>query len=166
MAAPIMERMTVDLDQDVVVFLIGARIHKWWAVHRWWRTARAMSRMIKELEARPESGFLGAIHSPTLSVQYWRSHDDLYAYASDRSGEHFPAWADFYRSVARSGAVGIWHETYVVPASHVETLYFGMPRHGLGSVFPLVPATGGRARAAGRLGVAKQAPQAVEPRGR
>ena len=53
------ERMTGELDGDFVVFLIGLRINKPWMVHKWLPVFLAMPRMIKELKANPELGFLG-----------------------------------------------------------------------------------------------------------
>lgn len=49
------------------------------------------------------------------------------------------------------GDVGIWHETYLVRAGAYETLYSGMPAHGLGRAGDLVPATGNREDARRRL---------------
>ena len=44
----------------------------------------------------------------------------------------------FYRRSRRAtGAVGIRHETYAVPAGGHESLYVGMPPTGLGKAFGL-----------------------------
>lgn len=115
----------------------------------------AMPRMLKELEAAgPETGFLGATPLGTLSlVQYWRSFDHLERYARSRDHQHWPAWVDFNRRMKSSrGDVGIWHETYLVPAGSYEAVYSGMPLHGLGKAGQrtLVTATTDDAR--GRLG--------------
>src|SRR5699024_10645499 len=73
-------------------------------------------------------GFLGAQSmfggTGPWVVQYWKSVEHLYAYARMGEKEHLPAWQAFNR-VARQhpGAVGIWHETYDVPSSGIETLY-------------------------------------------
>ena len=53
------QRMTVELEGDFVVFLIGMRINKPWKVHKWLPVFLGMPRMLKELQNRPESGFLG-----------------------------------------------------------------------------------------------------------
>jgi hypothetical protein len=89
--------------------------------------------------------------------QYWESVEKLLAYAADRKGTHFPAWADFYRRVGTSGDVGIWHETYVVPRGSFENIYVNMPPFGLGKIGKLESARGERARAARRL-AAKNSP--------
>jgi hypothetical protein len=157
----IRDRMAVNRDDGVVVFLIGMRVNSWWKVHRWLPVVLAMPRMLRELTARTDSGFLGGMSAGTTMIQYWESREQLLAYASDRSGQHFPAWAEFYRRVGKSGDVGIWHETYVVPRGQFEAIYVNMPRFGLGKVSPLVPAHGRMARSAGRLGLAPGA-QAAE----
>src|ERR1044071_5132274 len=111
MAEVIAQRMAAQMEGDFVVFLIGMRINRWWKVHRWLPVALAMPRMLRELRARPGSGFLGATLLPGMSVQYWEAFEALLAYAADRSGKHFPAWAEFYKRIGTNGDVGIWHET-------------------------------------------------------
>jgi hypothetical protein len=121
MAHIIRDRMTASLDGEVVVFLIGMRVNSWWRVHQWLPMARAMRRMVRELEATPELGLLarqswfsGRI---PIDVQYWRSLDHLMAYAHGASSQHLPAWRAFNRRMKDAPAgVGIWHETYLVPA--------------------------------------------------
>jgi hypothetical protein len=153
MSRIIADRMTTSRDRGVVVFLIGMRVNRWWKIHKWLPIALAMPRMLRELRAKPESGYLGGSLLPGLSVQYWDSSEALMAYASDRSGQHFPAWAEFYKRVGTGSDVGIWHETYVVPAGAFETMYVNMPPSGLGRFTTLVPARGHLARARSRLGV-------------
>ena len=53
------ERLTVEIEGEFVIFLIGMRINKWWKVHKWLPTFLAMPKTIKALEADPSSGFLG-----------------------------------------------------------------------------------------------------------
>jgi hypothetical protein len=112
----------------------------------------AMPKMLKELEAHPESGFLGHTRLGGAIVQYWRSFEHLEAYARAKDKEHWPAWVEFNR---RSGAsrsdVGIWHETYVVKPGNYEAIYSGMPPHGLGKVGQLVPAAGAHEAARSRM---------------
>lgn len=145
-------RMAAQIEGDFVVFLIGMRINKPWKVHKWLPVFLAMPRMLRELKARPESGFLGAIVGLKVIVQYWRSFDQLEAYARSKDGQHWPAWIAFNKRMSKSrGAVGIWHETYLVPAGRYEAIYSGMPPFGLGKAGTLVPAAGGRDSARGRV---------------
>ena len=150
----IQKRMTGRMDGDFVVFLIGMRINRWWKIHRWLRVALAMPRMLRELTAHPELGFLGAeqwFGRTTIMLSYWRSTEQLLAYAKSRSAAHLPAWRDFNRLVGTNGDVGIWHETYRVRPGDYENVYGNMPPFGVGKVGELVEATGHREDAAGRL---------------
>ncbi len=152
MAAVNPNRVTARIEGDFVVFLIGMRINRPWKIHKWWPVFRAMPKMIRELERRPDSGFLGHIFGPTVIVQYWRSFEHLEAYARDHDRLHWPAWVDFNRRVGRSrGDVGIWHETYQVRAGEYECVYSGMPLFGLARASAAVAAAGPLDSARGRL---------------
>jgi hypothetical protein len=152
MAKVIPQRMTAEIDGDFVVFVIGMRINKPWKVHKWLPVFLAMGPMLKELEQRPESGFLGHIMGLGLIVQYWRSFEQLETYARDRDAGHWPAWVAFNKRWGASREdVGIWHETYRIHAGEYETVYSGMPAIGLGKVGTLHPATGARESARGRM---------------
>jgi hypothetical protein len=158
----IKRRVTAEIEGDFVVFIIGMRVNKLWKVWKWWPTFVAMPRMIRELERTPESGFLGARayfsgpRRPTV-IQYWRSFEHLESYARSKDGAHWPAWVAFNRRIGSSGDVGIWHETYLVPAGSYECVYGNMPPTGLGAVAKLVPAAGRKATAASRAGLREEA---------
>ena len=147
-------RMTAELDREIVVFLIGMRINSLWKVHQWWPVARAMPRMIRELSAQPELGFLHAeqwFGRTTIMVQYWQSFDHLETYAKNRDHVHLPAWAAFNRHVGNNGDVGIWHETYLVSPGSFETFYGNMPPFGMARATRLVEASGRRNSARERM---------------
>jgi Monooxygenase af470-like len=149
------ERLSASIEGDFVLFLIGMRINSPLKVHKWLPVAKAMPRMLKELRQQPDLGFLHAELWPgrtILVLQYWRSIEQLLAYATNRDAEHLPAWRAFNRQVGTSGAVGIWHETYSVASGSYESVYVNMPAFGLGRAGELQAATGGRQSAAGRLG--------------
>ena len=148
------ERLAARVEGDFVVFLIGMRINVLWMVHRWWPVARAMPRMLAELRAKPELGMLGGEMwggRTTILLQYWRSLDQLLAFATDKQASHLPAWRDFNRAVGRSGNVGVWHETYKVSPGGYENIYVNMPPFGLGKVGSLVAASGSLQTASGRF---------------
>lgn len=134
-------RMTADADGEFVVFLIGMRVNKWWKVHKWLPVFIAMPRMLRELSAHPDSGFMGSETSPvpTIIVQYWRSYKHLEAYARNRDQRHWPAWVAFNKRIANNGDVGIWHETYRIGPGQWETLYANMPSFGLGRATTVIP---------------------------
>ena len=146
------QRMTVEVDGDFVVFLIGMRINKIWKIQSWWPVLRAMRAMLKELDANPDIGCLGYTFGWPVIVQYWRSFDHLERYAKSRDHRHLPAWHQFNQIVSQArDIVGIWHETYGIRAGSYETVYSGMPPFGLGKVGRLVPASGARETARQRI---------------
>lgn len=149
-------RYTAHTEESFVVFLIGFRINKLWAVHKWLPVGAAMGPMIRTLYAHPEKGFLSAesfLYFPGAAlVQYWRSFEDLERFAKAPSDPHLGAWRTFNQRVGDDGSVGIWHETYVVQAGQYECVYGNMPRFGLAKAFEHLPATGRRETARLRMG--------------
>jgi len=150
------EKVTAEVDGDFVVFRIGMRINTLWKVHRWLPMLGAMPEMLDELEDDPERGLLGydvklGIRNHEV-VQYWRSFEDLRAYALDADGQHASAIGWTNQLMEQTDAVGIWHETYLVREGAYETVYNNMPPTGLGKVGEFHPATERRRTAAGRLG--------------
>jgi hypothetical protein len=149
-------RYTAQTDAPFVVFLIGMRINRLFAVRRWTKVAAAMPPMIAELRRNPS---LGMLHAEFFfywrgvgSVQYWRSFDDLHAYAHARDAAHLPAWAEFNRRIGGDGSVGIWHETYTVNSGQYESVYANMPRFGLARAVQHVSAIGRLETARSRMG--------------
>ncbi len=143
MAEILTQRMTATFDApEIVVFLIGARVNNWWKVGSWLPVAQASNRMMKELESHPEFGMLGyeqAFGRTTIMIQYWKSLPLLLDYAKSRDSVHLPAWREFNQLIAKTEAVGIWHETYIVKRGSYENIYNNMPRFGLGRVGTLEP---------------------------
>jgi hypothetical protein len=148
------DRMCAQIDGEAVVFLIGMRVNKPWKLHKWIPAALAMPRMLKELERNPQLGFLGShmwFSRNVMVLQYWRSIEDLQAYAKNRDRAHLPAWAAFNKAVGKSGDVGVWHETYRIRAGDYETIYVNMPPFGLGKATKTVTASGRRESASDRI---------------
>lgn len=165
MTMPTKERLTAAGDQDVVVFLIGMRINRLRSLRDWFPVFLAMPRMLKELEQRPE---LGLLHTQTFLsgrtlqlVQYWRSVDDLHAYSRAGDLQHLPAWRAFNRRARGNPTVGIFHETYVVPASAQESIAVNMPPQGLLAALGSVPVGRRGQSAAHRLDPRKPDAQVV-----
>lgn len=148
-------RYTAQMDGSFVVFMIGMRINKLWAIHKWLPVFISMNPMMQELYRNRELGFLGATYHISWRgvsiMQYWRSFDQLEHY-SHKGAAHLKAWRNFNKKVATSGAVGIYHETYLVPDGQHECLYHNMPVYGLAQAGNHVPATGRRETASKRLG--------------
>jgi hypothetical protein len=147
-------RWTAQLDQPFVVFIIGMRINKPWLVHRWVPLVLQMTRMLRELYPQPHLGFMGGktwFGRTIVLIQYWRSFEDLEAYAKAKDKEHLPAWAAFNRAIGSNGDVGIYHETYRIEPGQYENVFVNMPPTLIGSVGFLSQATGPRASARGRM---------------
>lgn len=138
------------------MFVIGFRINRFWSLRSWLPVFFAMPGMLRELGSKPASGLLGARtllggRGATV-IQHWTSIDDLYAYANDPQQLHRPAWKKFNQRVkSHPGAVGIWHETYRVPAENAETMYVQMPPIGLGAALGTQPVERGMHTARERL---------------
>ena len=150
-------RYTARVEQPIVLFLIGMRLNNLLAVGKWLPVVRAMPRMLAELSKKPENGLLfyrSYFSGRVILVQeYWESFDKLLAYAHDRAGQHFPAWAAFNRAIGSDGSVGIWHETYLVEPGKSECVYVNMPRFGLAAAAAHVKAEGRLAAAKDRMAV-------------
>jgi hypothetical protein len=153
-------RTTHRHDGQLVVFLIGMRVTRWWRPDAYLPVMAAMGPMLTELTRDPDSGLLGSrltfsAGGPVL-VQYWESLEKLYAYASDPAQSHRPAWTAFNRRARKApDTVGIWHETFLT--ERAESVYVGMPVSGLAAATEAVPVGArmdtARARAAaGRTG--------------
>lgn len=137
-------RYTTENDDDLVVFIIGMRINQWRSIHKWFPVFAAMPPMIKELYThQDELGFLSMEQffglRTTVMIQYWRSMDDLLAYA--REEKHLTAWRNFNQKVGNNKAVGIYHESYQIHKENYESVYGNMPVYGLGKAQPHIPIT-------------------------
>ena len=149
------QRIAAQIEGDFVVFLIGARVNKWWKLHQFIPVARAMGGMIEELHQHPELGLLHVeswTGRNTIMVQYWRSFEHLHQYARMKEAEHLPAWAEFNKKIGSNGDVGIWHETYLIREGEYEAIYNNMPEYGLAKAGGWIPASGKQYTAKGRLG--------------
>jgi hypothetical protein len=153
-------RYAATIEGPFVVFLIGMRVNKLWALHKWVPVANAMPPMLKELMANKASGFLRAEFvvnwRGVATIQYWRSFEDLHAYAHARDAKHLPAWAAYNRAVKGNGSVGVWHETYQVASGGYECIYVNMPLWGLAKAGEHVQAVGRMNDAKGRMGKAAE----------
>ncbi|MGX1191600.1 DUF4188 domain-containing protein [Metabacillus sp. SLBN-84] len=147
-------RYTTDNQENIVVFLIGMRVNKRLALHKWLPVFFAMPGMIRELYMnKDELGFLSMESyfglRTTVMIQYWRSTEDLLAYA--RSDKHMTAWKNFNQKIGSNPSVGIYHETYEVKAGNYESIYGNMPAYGLGKALSFIPIEASRASAKQRL---------------
>jgi hypothetical protein len=131
------------------------RVNRLAAVHRWLPVFSAMGPMLSELYRHPEKGMISSrvfwSGRVILLVQYWRSFEALHAFAHSTDDPHLPAWRRFNQKAARSGVVGVFHETYCVEAGRWEAVYSDMPVFGLAQAMRHVPVGGRRETARGRM---------------
>lgn len=127
---------------EVVVFLIGMHVNRWRKVRSWWPSFIGMPRLLRELK-HADAGLLGARSYWSgrvfLTVQYWRSSAELGAYARNSRMGHPSIWAAFNKHTARTGDVGIFHETYALTPDGVESLYGNTPPLGLAAACGWAP---------------------------
>lgn len=103
---PLSRRYSVQIEGDFVVFLIGMRVNAWWKIHKWLPVLKAMRPMLEELVADPESGLLCFHRVGKLTfVQYWRSFEQLEAYARAPNKKHWPAWLEFNKRMKARWAI-------------------------------------------------------------
>ena len=149
-------RYTAEIDGPFIVFLIGMRINRVFALRKWLRTAMSMNKMLRALHKHPEKGFMGGqaiLYWRGIGfIQYWRSFEDLEHFARSPSEPHLDIWRHFNQRIGADGTVGIWHETYMVEPGKQEAVYGNMPIFGLAAAARHVPATGRRETARRRLG--------------
>jgi hypothetical protein len=152
-------RFSAEIDGDFVVFLIGPRLNKPWlalkSIGDLGEPRRGMKAMLDELMAHPEKGLLGYRMGYPVIVQYWRSFEQLEAFARDPGDLHRPTWLAWFRR-DRRGRTGIWHETFLVRAGEYEAVYSDVPEAGLAVAGRAVPMSGGSS-ARLRLGAAADA---------
>jgi len=135
-------RWTADIEGDFVVFIIGARINSKRHAFKVFRDLggrRGMNHMLKYLTDHPEKGLLGYESMGLVNVQYWRSFEQLEAFAKDQDDPHIQPWRDYWKRVGGDTRAGIWHETFLVRDGEYEAVYGNMPPIGLGKATGLVP---------------------------
>ena len=134
-------RWTAEIEGDFVVFIIGARINTKWKLFKSIGDLggrRGMNHMLKYLTQHPEKGLLCYQTLGLANVQYWRSFEQLEAFAKDKDDPHLQPWRNFWKRVS-DGRTGIWHETFLVRDGEFEAIYGNMPPRGLGKASRLVP---------------------------
>jgi hypothetical protein len=151
-------RFSAEIDESFVVFSIGMRVNNIWAVNKWVPTARAMGPMLSTLHRYPEKGFMGQetffrlMPIEIVLITYWKSFEHLEHFARSADDPHLEPWREFNKSIGSDGSVGIWHETYLIPAGQSESIYVNMPVFGLAAATQHVPAIGRKETARRRLG--------------
>lgn len=137
-------RFTAFQREPFVVFLIGTRLMSWWQVLRHPLSTLGYLALARKtfLTATVAStpGLLGVsmfggltdllFGAGTVTIQYWRSHDELLAF-SQRGAQHVASRGHYFSSVDPSNAWCIWHELYTVAPGSYECVYGNAKRFGL-----------------------------------
>lgn len=141
-------RFIADFEGELVVLHVGFRINRLRQINKWWPVVTALPRLIRETRQAP--GFLGSrtfwSGRMVMVTQYWTSAETLEDYARDGAAGHRWAWRDFNQAARGSGAVGIFHETYIVSKERSETVYVDMPPEMLGAATGVAPVQSPRPR--------------------
>ena len=113
-------RYCADIEGDFCVFHIGGVLNGNIPSDKYNEVAKAFEEMVKELEADPQKyGFLGAsiyvsanrTVDSIMSIQYWRSQEQLNAYARDHLSKHLQNMIKSSQYVKDSAHFGFWHES-------------------------------------------------------
>ena len=67
-------RWTAKIEGDFVVFMIGARLNRWWKLPKYLWFLPTMPKMLAEVAAKPESGFHAGewfAHGPHVFCRFW-----------------------------------------------------------------------------------------------
>jgi hypothetical protein len=118
-------------NEQFVVFVVGMRINKLWAIHQWLPVAAAMPSMVIEQIKNRSIGVVGIprtfVSGRLIQVQqYWKSYEELENYS--KGARHAPAWSKFNKAARKSAAVGIYHETYEINKSGYEAIYVNVEK--------------------------------------
>jgi len=165
MANPVYaEYHTAGNEHEFVLFRIGMRFNAFRGLRglrETWGAFVRMPFMLNEQQATPAIGMIGSktyLSWPDIEiVQFWRSYEALERYASAKDRKHAPAWAWWNKLQDKTGAVGIWHETYTIAPGSYESIYGYMPTHGLAKATAHRPLASGEARSKARMNMPVEA---------
>lgn len=150
-------RFTAQIDGPFVVIRLGIRVNRLFLFWKWLPTLRMLAPVLKTLLHSPAPGLLESFSIFYLSagrgiVQYWRSFDELEAFAQSDESPYLELWRRYYRSPGVDGSVGLWYEAFLVERNRYESVYDNMPIAGLAVASHHLPAVGRRETARRRLG--------------
>jgi hypothetical protein len=128
-------RFTAASQDSVVVFLVGVRINKFLQIWRGLPFLIAMIRALWYLSKNEDAGMLKTemclCWRGAFALQYWRSFEDLERFARYDQAPHLVAWRNANKRLAKSTAIGIFHETYVTTPDTREVIYVNMDAWGM-----------------------------------
>ena len=133
-----------------------------------WPFMLKMGRGIEAAGKQPEAVSGGLLHSERMFVslrhvvilQYWASFDQLEAWSHREP--HAEWWRRANARMRTRGDFGIYHESYLVPRSRIESIYLNCPPVGLATFGATGPAEGTMTTSRDRLG--RRVEQANDPK--
>jgi hypothetical protein len=148
-------RVTARSDKPVIVFAIGMRVNRLYAIHKWFRPTVNTFRMWWYMQhQRPKgylSGYLFLYSRGAGMMQYWESFEALEAFSHDKSQPHLAAWRHLAMQSKHDQTFGYWHETYQIAPETSECIYGNMPQFGLAEAIGHLPIGKKAETARGRL---------------
>lgn len=150
-------RFTAQIEGPFVVLRLGMRVNRLFLFWQWIPTLIALLPLLRQPHHYNASGFLGGFSiyywpMGIVMTQYWRSLDELEAFARQKDNTYLELWRRYDASPAASGCVGLWYEMFPVEARRYEVVYDNMPVAGLAAASCHVPAVGRLETARRRLG--------------
>lgn len=139
---------------ELCLIRLGIQVRKWTALPYARGLGKAIERSASEAIGanaglfRSESFAFGFRHFGVL--QYWRSFDDLEQWS--RRPPHSEWWRAAVERMRTKGDFGIYHETYVVPRSSIESIYLNCEPVGLSAFGVLGEPVGKMTTSRDRLG--------------
>ena len=157
MAAIIRDKFTADVHEPFVFFMTGGHINNLLLVHKWLPVAWQFLRLVRYVLTHPETGCLGGhvylrvFPFGMMLHSYWRSFDDLEAFARSANQGHLSAWKHYMQHVAQNGAMAIYHEMYLTEPGKFEAVYGNSVPVGLSKAMGTAPIVGRHHNARGRI---------------
>ena len=145
-------RMTAELEGGTSWSFYRHAINKPWKIQQMVACVHPATRpMIKELEGRPESGFLGHIFGFKAIVQCWHPFRTSRGVPTELL-KHWPAWVDFNKRIGAAARTGhLARDLSRCAQGDAKPIYSGMPPFGLGTAGKLVPISAKRESARERI---------------
>ena len=148
-------KFTANAKEPLILFMIGGQVNNLLKIYKWFYIAWNYLAMIRWLNKHPESGYLsGHLYMRVfpfgmMLMSYWRSWDDLEAFARLKDGTHLKTWVRYMHDADSSMA--IWHETYVIEPGKFEVVYGNTVPYGLSKATGAIPVEGRQHNGRGRL---------------
>ena len=152
-----MNRTTARLPEDMAelcLLRLGIQVRRLTAFPYVARLKRAIERSAREAK----DSNAGLLQSDLFRIawnhfgliQYWRSFQDLEAWS--HKAPHADWWREAAERLRTKGDLGIYHETFLVPAESIESIYMNAMPTGLLAFGITGEPSGPDANSRGRLG--------------